>query len=47
MLVPTTPKGPVRLGFPIDVLERWLPNLYPGDLIALDYPMSRKIPVER
>jgi len=34
MLVPTTPKGPVRLGFPIDALERWLPKLYPGDLIA-------------
>jgi len=34
MLVPTTPKGPVRLGFPIDALERWLPKLYPGDLIG-------------
>jgi hypothetical protein len=30
----TTPKGPVRLGFPIDVLERWQPNLYPGDVIS-------------
>jgi Fic family protein len=34
LLVSTTPKGPVRLGFPIDVLERWLPNLYPGDVIS-------------
>lgn len=34
MLMPTTSKGPVRLGFPIDALERWLPKLYPGDLIG-------------
>ena len=34
LLVSTTPKGPVRLGFPIDVLERWLPNLYPGNVIS-------------
>ncbi len=33
LLSTTTPKGPVRLGFPIDVLERWFPKLYPGDLI--------------
>jgi len=33
LLVPTSPKGPVRLGFPVDVLERWFPKLYPGDLI--------------
>ena len=22
-------KGPVRLGFPIDIVERWFPSLYP------------------
>lgn len=32
LLTPTSPKGPVRLGFPPDVLERWLPKLYPGDV---------------
>jgi len=30
LLISTTPKGPVRLGFPIDVIERWFPNLYPA-----------------
>lgn len=29
MLVSDTPRGPVRLGFPIDVVERWFPLLYP------------------
>ena len=28
-LVSDTERGPVRLGFPIDALERWLPLLYP------------------
>ena len=28
-LVSDTPKGPVRLGFPIDAVERWFPRLYP------------------
>ena len=32
LLVPTSPKGPVRLGFPSDVIEQWFPRLYPGDL---------------
>jgi len=32
LLVPTTPKGPVRLGFPMEVVEQWFPRLYPGDL---------------
>ena len=32
LLTPTSPKGPVRLGFPPDVLERWFPKLYPGDV---------------
>jgi len=29
LLVSETPKGAVRLGFPIDVVDRWLPRLYP------------------
>ena len=30
LLVANGPKMPVRLGFPIDVVERWFPLLYPG-----------------
>jgi hypothetical protein len=30
LLVSDTPKGPVRLGFPIEVVEQWFPLLYPG-----------------
>ncbi len=29
LLVSDTAKGPVRLGFPIEVVERWFPLLYP------------------
>ncbi len=29
LLVSNGPKMPVRLGFPIDVVERWFPQLYP------------------
>jgi Fic family protein len=29
LLLSDTPRGPVRLGFPIDVVERWFPLLYP------------------
>lgn len=29
LLVSDTPRGPVRLAFPIDVVERWFPLLYP------------------
>lgn len=29
LLISDTPKGPVRLGFPVAVLERWFPQLYP------------------
>lgn len=29
LLVSTGPRKPVRLGFPLDVVERWLPALYP------------------
>ncbi len=28
LLVSTGPRKPVRLGFPLDVVERWLPSLY-------------------
>ncbi len=31
LLVSDTPKGPVRLAFPVTVLERWFPLLYPFD----------------
>lgn len=30
VLVSDSPKGKVRLGFPLDVIERWLPSLYPA-----------------
>lgn len=30
LLVSDTPRGSVRLGFPIDVVERWFPLLYPA-----------------
>lgn len=30
VLVSDTDKGPVRLGLPISVVERWFPRLYPG-----------------
>ena len=29
LLVPTGPKAPVRLGFPLEIVERWFPGLYP------------------
>jgi Fic family protein len=35
LLVASSPKGPVRLGFPVHVLERWLPRLYPGDVTTV------------
>ncbi|NTE68084.1 Fic family protein [Agrobacterium tumefaciens] len=30
VLTSPSPKGKVRLGFPIDIIERWLPRLYPA-----------------
>lgn len=30
LLVSDAPRAAVRLGFPIDVVERWFPKLYPG-----------------
>ena len=30
LLTSSSPKGNVRLGFPVEVLERWLPKLYPA-----------------
>ncbi|MDL2406195.1 Fic family protein [Rhizobium calliandrae] len=29
VLVSPSPKGKVRLGFPVEIIERWLPRLYP------------------
>jgi len=29
LLVSSGPRAPVRLGFPIDVVERWFPLIYP------------------
>jgi Fic family protein len=31
LLVSDTPKGRLRLGFPLSVVERWFPALYPGN----------------
>jgi Fic family protein len=31
LLVSTSPKGPLRLGFPLDIVERWFPSLYPAN----------------
>ena len=31
LLVSQGPRAPVRLGFPLEVLERWFPGLYPVD----------------
>jgi Fic family protein len=31
LLVASSPRGPVSLGIPMDVVERWLPTLYPVD----------------
>ena len=30
LLVSDGPRSPARLGFPIDVVERWFPLLYPA-----------------
>jgi hypothetical protein len=30
LLVSSGPRAPVRLGFPIAVVERWFPALYPA-----------------
>jgi len=31
LLVSNSPKGPLRLGFPLAVVERWFPTLYPAN----------------
>lgn len=31
LLVSSSPKGPLRLGFPLAVVERWFPSLYPAN----------------
>ena len=30
LLKSDSPRKPVRLGFPVNIVERWFPNLYPG-----------------
>jgi Fic family protein len=32
LLISDSPRAPLRLGFPIDAVERWFPALYPGTL---------------
>ncbi len=32
LLISDTPKGPVRLNFPIDIVDYWLPRLYPEQI---------------
>lgn len=32
LLISDTPKGAIRLGFPLEVVERWFPSLYPFSL---------------
>ncbi len=34
LLTSDTPKGPVKLSFPLDAVERWFPNLYPSHASA-------------
>ena len=31
MLLADSSRGPLRLGFPVDAVERWFPRLYPID----------------
>jgi Fic family protein len=31
LLISSSPKGPLRLGFPLTVVERWFPSLYPAN----------------
>jgi hypothetical protein len=31
LLVSSSPKGPLRLGFPLAIVERWFPSLYPAN----------------
>ncbi|MGC0774820.1 MAG: Fic family protein [Candidatus Acidiferrum sp.] len=33
LLVSSSPKGPLRVGFPLSVVERWFPALYPANRI--------------
>ena len=40
LLVSGSPKGPVRLGFPTDVLEDYFPRLYSEEVLAsTTYPI--------
>jgi hypothetical protein len=31
LLLSGSPKGPLRLGFPLSIVERWFPSLYPAN----------------
>ena len=31
LLVSASPKGPLRLGFPLTIVDRWFPSLYPAN----------------
>jgi hypothetical protein len=33
LLTSATPKGPLSLGFPLTVVERWFPSLYPANRV--------------
>ena len=33
LLTSAGPKSPVRLGFPVNVIERWFPSLFPANAI--------------
>jgi len=33
LLTSTGPKAAVRLGFPVNVIERWFPSLFPANAI--------------
>ena len=44
-LVSDTPKGSVRLGFPIEVIEKWFPKLYPTSLDFSKSSNSMYIPL--
>jgi hypothetical protein len=31
LFVSNSPKGPLRMGFPLNIVERWFPSLYPAN----------------
>ena len=42
LLVSDGPKAPVRLGFPLDIVERWFPRLYPVSYVQAQRSQSRR-----